>query len=282
MENFEIIGVLNHNVVLVQKEPKGTQFILIGKGLGFSKKVGMKIALDQSQIEKSFLVYDTQGKMKYLNLIEQFDDKLIGVCSEITLLAEKKMGKLNENLLIVLTDHINFAIERIKRGMAIQNPFVYEIKTLYPDEYEIGLAAKTMLRKQIHVEINDDEVAFIALHLNAAKQNEEVSESLNKTRVVKMMISVLEESLGVKFERDLTYIRLINHFRASMDRVEKNIIAENPLLPAVRKNFKKAYALAQQVGEIVKQELGLELPDGELGYLAIHIDRIARTLKNKK
>lgn len=282
MENFEILGVLNHNVILVQKEPKGTQFILIGKGLGFSKKVGMKIALDKSQIEKSFLVYDTQGKIEYLNLIEQFDDKLIGVCSEITVLAEKKMGKLNESLLIVLTDHISFAIERIKRGMAIQNPFVYEIKNLYPDEFEIGLAAKTMIRKQIHVEINDDEVAFIALHLNAAKQNEEVSESLNKTRVVKMMISALEESLEVKFERDLTYIRLINHFRASMDRVEKNIIAENPLLPAVKEYFSESYALAQKVGEIVQQELDLTLPEGELGYLAIHIDRISRTLKNKK
>lgn len=280
-ETYQILRVMNNNVILVRKKSKEAQFFLIGKGLGFKRRPETEVTLDSSQIEKTFLAYDTKEKNDYLSLIENLDDKLIGLCSEITLLAEKRMGKLNENLLIVLTDHIDFAIERIKKGMAIENPFVYEIKNLYPKEFEIGLAAKDLIKEQIGVEINDDEVAFIALHLDAAKLNIKVSDSLNKTRMVKMMICFLEESLGLQFEKNLTYIRLISHFRSSLDRAEKNIPVENPLLPTIRKNLKKSYVLAKKVGEFVNKEAGFMLPDGELGYLAIHIDRICRTLNKK-
>ncbi|WP_411678572.1 PRD domain-containing protein [Caproicibacter sp.] len=280
-EEYRILRVMNNNVILVGRKPKGTQLFLIGKGLGFKRKPGMEVTLNSAQIEKSFLAYDTKEKNDYLTLIENLDDKLIGLCSEITLMAEKRMGKLNENLLIVLTDHIGFAIERIKKGLAIQNPFVYEIKNLYPEEFEIGLEARTLIKEQLGVEINEDEVAFIALHLDAAKLNTKASDSLNKTRIVKLMVSFLEETLGVKLEKNLTYIRLITHFRSSLDRAEKNISVENPLLPTVKKSMKKSYALAKQAGELVQRESGFVLPEGELGYLAIHIDRIRRILKKR-
>lgn len=280
-EEYRILRVMNNNVIFVSRKLKGTQLVLIGKGLGFKRRPGMEITLNPAQIEKSFLAYDTKEKNDYLTLIENLDDKLIGLCSEITLMAEKRMGKLNENLLIVLTDHIGFAIERIKKGLAIQNPFVYEIKNLYPEEFEIGLAARDLIKEQIGVEINEDEVAFIALHLDAAKLNTKVSDSLNKTRIVKLMACSLEEALGVKLEKNLTYIRLITHFRSSLDRAEKNISVDNPLLPTIKKSMKKSYVLAKRAGELVQQETGFILPEGELGYLAIHIDRIRQILIKK-
>ena len=277
-EEYKILRVMNNNVILVSKKVKGTKLVLIGKGLGFRQRPGMVISLDSAQIKKSFFAYDTKEKKAYLSLIENLDDKLIGLCSEITLMAEKRLGKLNENLLIALTDHIGFAIERIKNGTVIQNPFVYEIKNLYPEEFLIGLEAKKLIKEQMGVDINDDEVAFIALHLNAARLNTKVSESLNKTRIVKLMVCSLEEALGTKFKKNLTYIRLISHFRSSLERAEKNIPVNNPILPTIKKSMKKSYALAKQVGKLVKQEAGFALPDGELGYLAIHIDRICQTL----
>jgi transcriptional antiterminator len=276
-EVYRILRVMNNNVILVRRKSKDTQLVLIGKGLGFKRKPDMEVAIDSEQIEKSFLACDTKGKNDYLTLIENLDDKLIGLCSEITLMAEKRMGRLNENLLIVLTDHIGFAIERIKKGIEIQNPFVYEIKNLYPEEFRVGLAAKDLIKEQLGIEINDDEVAFIALHLDAAKLHIKASDSFNKTRIVKMMVTSLEESLGLQFDKNLTYIRLISHFRSSLDRVEKKMPVDNPLLPTIKKSLKKSYALAKQVGELVKEEAGFTLPEGELGYLAIHIDRICRT-----
>lgn len=276
MERVQVLRVMNNNVILVKKPSRDTQFVLIGKGLGFGLKSNTIISIDKTRIEKSFLAYESNGKNAYFNLIEQLDDKIIGVCSEITLLAEKEMGKLNENLLIVLTDHISFALERIKKGMKIQNPFLYEIKSLYPKEFEIGITAKKMIKEQVGIEINDDEIAFIALHINAAEQNTDISNSLNKTRVIKLMASVIEDNLKLDIDKDLTYVRLISHFLASLDRAEKNIQIDNPLLPLIKKDFKKPYKLAEKIGEIVYEELGLTLGEGELGYLALHIHRICQ------
>jgi transcriptional antiterminator len=279
MESYEILRVINNNVILVKEQSKQTELVLIGKGLGFSKRSGMKAFLDSNQIEKSFLAYGNKNKNEYLSLIEQLDDNVIEVCSEIILLAEKTMGKLSYRLHIVLTDHIGFAIERIKNELEISNPFVYEIKNLYPKEYEIGLIAQKMIMQHVGIEINEDEVGFIALHLNAAKQNKDAKDALKSTIVIRKLVCTIEDGLGVKIDNDLAYNRLINHFRGSLERAQKNISVDNPLIGTVRKELEKYYEIALKVGDIVKEELGFEISEGELGYLAIHIDRINRILK---
>jgi len=48
--------------------------------------------------------------------------------------------------------------------MKIHNPFLDEIKMLYPQEFEMGLTAQRMIQTALGIEIVEDEVAFIALH----------------------------------------------------------------------------------------------------------------------
>jgi beta-glucoside operon transcriptional antiterminator len=45
---------------------------------------------------------------------------------------------LQESLYITLTDHCYFAIERQKNGLAIKNVLLWDIKRLYPKEFELG------------------------------------------------------------------------------------------------------------------------------------------------
>jgi len=282
IKNYDILRVINNNVILVKEEPKEIELVLIGKGLGFSKRSGMRVRLDDEQIEKSFHTYYNNNKNEYLNLIEQMDDKIVELCSEIILVAQKNMGKLSPRLYIVLTDHIGFAIERIKNGLEVQNPFIYEIKILYPKEYEIGLMAQKMIKEQVGIEINEDEVGFIALHLNAARQNKEVKEALKDTILIKKMVNAIEEGLNVKIDNDTAYNRLVNHFRGSFVRVQNNVSVENPLIKTIQKDLKDCYVISKKVGAIIKENLGCDIPEGELGYLAIHIDRIKRLLKDQQ
>ena len=267
---------MNNNVLLVKDPSKDIEVVLIGKGIGFGAKNDTELVVSKDKIEKKYLAYDKKSKNEYLSLINQLDDEIIGVCSEIILLAERNMGKLSHRLHIVLTDHIGFAIERIKNGLEIQNPFTLEIKNLYHKEFEVGLIAQDMIKKQLGIEINEDEVGFIALHLNAAKQNKDVKESLKNTRIIKMLVGAIEENLGYKIGNDLTYNRLINHLKGSIERVQRGIAVDNPLLEVVKNEFKKSYEIALRIKKIVSDELKIELSDGELGYLAIHIDRINR------
>ena len=51
------------------------------------------------------------------------------VSHEIISYSNRTLGKrLNENIYITLTDHINFAIKRFNNGMVLLNPLLWEVK----------------------------------------------------------------------------------------------------------------------------------------------------------
>lgn len=277
---YKIIRVLNNNVILAKNITNNTETVLVGKGIGFGVKSGQERSFSPDTIEKSFMTYDEKLKRDYMELVEQLDETILAMCTEIILMAEKRLGELNSRLHIVLTDHIGFALERIKAGMEIHNPFLHEIRNLYEEEYQVGLSAQDVIEKTTGIRIVEDEVGFIALHLNAARQHKDVKETLRSTRLIKELVTIIESNLNYKIESDLTYSRLIHHLRGSIERIEKGQTVLNPLLDTLRKEFKDSYKIAGRVKVRIEEELDAIVPDDELGYMAIHIDRIRRMSKS--
>lgn len=272
---YEIIKVMNNNVVWVIDQNKNLETVLIGKGIGFGIKNGEAVDIPQSKIEKSFVTYDKKTLKDYMSLVETIDSNIMEMCTEIILYAEKKLGKLSNRVYVVLTDHIAFAIERLRMQMVIQNPFLMEIKTIYKEEFEIGLKAQAMILERIGIDITLDEVGFIALHLNAAREHIEVKEKLKNTRLIKTIIEMVENELGYKIENDgYAYFHLINHVKASINRAQKGESIKNPLLDSIKKEFKDSYSIAEKVKTVVEKELGAKVSEDEIGYMAIHIARI--------
>jgi len=199
------------------------------------------------------------------------------VCTEILIYAEKKLGKLSSRVYVVLTDHIAFALERLRKQMVIQNPFLLEIKNMYKDEFEIGLKAQEMILERIGIDITQDEVGFIALHLSAAREDKEIKETLKNTRIIKSIVEIIEKELILSVENDaLVYSRLINHFKASIDRAIRGESVNNPLLDNIKKEFKQAFYIANKIKQLIEKELDVRVSEEEIGYMAIHIARISK------
>lgn len=282
MDNkYKIIRVLNNNVILAKQLSNNAQVIFVGKGIGFGKKSGEVRSIPKDSIEKSFVTYDGKLKRDYLRLIEQMDEEVLSMCTEIIIMAEERLGELNSRIHIVLTDHIGFALERIKAGMEIHNPFLHEIKSLYQKEYQVGLQAQAIIEKTTGIRIVEDEVGFIALHMNAARKHKDVKDSLRNTRLIKELVSIIENSLDYKIKSDLTYSRLIHHLRGSIERIEKGQTIKNPLIDMLRKEFKDSFKIAGRIKVKIEDEIDAIVPDDELGYMAIHIDRIRRMAKQQ-
>ncbi len=273
---YKIIRVLNNNVILAKHLSNGAQVIFVGKGIGFGKKNGEVRHIPQESIEKSFVTYDGKLKRDYLKLVEQMDESILSMCTEIIVMAEERLGELNSRIHIVLTDHIGFALERIKAGMEIHNPFLHEIQSLYKDEYQVGLQAQKIIENTTGIHIVEDEVGFIALHMYAARKNKDVKESLKNTRLIKECVSIIEKSLDYKIKSDLTYSRLIHHLRGSIERIEKEQTVKNPLIDMLRREFKDSFKIAGRIKVKIEDALDAIVPEDELGYMAIHIDRIRR------
>lgn len=274
-KKYTVNKALNNNVILAFDEEKREEVVLVGKGIGFGKKEGKTVKLSERQIEKSFLAFDGDIKKEYYQLINQLNGKVIGLSEEIIAMAEKELGQLNSHVHIALTDHISFAIERIKAGMDIGNPFIYEIKALYPDEFVIGKKAAKMIRDRLAVSISEAEMGFIALHIHSARQSKKVTETIKDTKFIKDLVNIVEENLAINIDNTgLSYSRLVNHLRAGISRMEDKKYIENPLLNTIKERFKGSYTIAEKIGKHIKETKNIYVSEDELGYLALHIERL--------
>ncbi len=113
---------------------------------------------------------------------------------------------INDNIYISLTDHINFAIEGVQLGVPFQNPFLWEIKKFYYQEYIIGKAAIGMIEKKLGVTLPQDEAAFIALHIVNAELDLDMTEMVSMTKlVVSHFRDCVDERFGDQINKDSAF-----------------------------------------------------------------------------
>ena len=107
----------------------GHEIVVMGKGIGFPQ---MPYKLDDlSKIERTF--YDVDPK--YLGMIAELSQPIVMVCADIADQAGIELDcSLNPNLPFTLADHIQFAAERLKKGVDLTTPIAYDIRHLYPRE----------------------------------------------------------------------------------------------------------------------------------------------------
>lgn len=276
MKSYQIVKVYNNNAILVLNPSTNEEVIFVGKGIGFGKKQGEYQNIASELVEKTFFTFDDKLKHDYIELMNQIDEQVFMTCSEFLLKATKVLGPLNQRIYVVLTDHISFALERLKAGMEIHNPFMDEIKCLYPEEFKMGILARDMILNDLSVDIGEEEIASIAQHLSAAREQIDVKQSVKQTRVIKSLVEIVESELGIKIKRDLTYNRLIQHLRSTIERVQKGTYATNPLLESVKRELPESYQIALKLKQVIEDEFGIPMNDDEAGFMAIHINRIER------
>ncbi len=70
---------------------------------------------------------------------------------------------------------------------------------------------------------------------------------------------------------DRIYVTLIDHISISLEREQKGVIFQNPLLMEIKQFYKKEYALALKAADIIEQYLHMKISDDEAGFITLHI-----------
>lgn len=270
---YKIVKILSNNVVVTEKDNK--LFVLLGKGIGFGKKKGDIISEDKN-VEHKFIQINDKEKNGYENILKSINEEVLALTEEVISLASERLGEeLNSHIHVGLADHINFAIKRIKEGIDIVNPFLYEIKTLYPTEYSIGEKTLDLIKEKLKVQLPESEIGFIALHIYSARVNVSVADSLRNAKVVKEVVEFISRRLNISIdEKSLEYSRLVSHLRYATYRIENNKNLENMFLPSVKKQLKKEFEISKEVCNFISEKLNKEVPEDEIGYIAVHIHRL--------
>lgn len=273
---MKINKILNNNAIVV-KDWEGEKIVL-GSGIAFQKRKNDPV--DQTRIEKIFVMKDHTKHQQFEEILSTLPEEHIQVSEEIISYAENQLGVvINEHIHIALTDHLSFALERLAKGMVIKNTLLNEIKILYAKEFQIGLYAKVLIREKLGIEIPDDEVGYIALHIYTAKINAgEMTKTLDITAMIRGIVDIIEEGLAIKLSQDtVSYERLIAHLRFAVQRSESEKPfheLDSEMIRIIKENYRESYSIAQKAGRFVLQEYDFELHDSELAYISMQIKRI--------
>lgn len=274
-KNYRILKILNNNIILAYDFKSKMDTILIGKGIGFGKKQNKKVYIPPKDIKRSFVAYNEKMKKEYFRLIKQIDSNIIETSEKIIDDAEKRLGDLDSHIHILLSDHISFAIERVKNGLKIENPFIDEIKIIYPEEFDIAEQGIGLIKEKLQVDLGFGEIGFIAMHLHSARKNIKVKEAMRNARILNEIILIIEEGLNVSLDKTkYNYKRLINHLQGALDRIKNQKHIENPLLENIKKEFRDSFEIIKKIKIKIEEEYELQVPEQELGYMAIHIERL--------
>ncbi|WGV59431.1 PRD domain-containing protein [Brevibacillus brevis] len=273
---MKIKKILNNNAVVVQDH--GEEKIVMGLGIAFQKKKNDLV--DISKIEKVFVMNGWQEYGKFEEILITLPEEHIQVAEEIISHTEKELGiTLHDHIHIALTDHLSFALERLVKGMVIKNTLLNEIKILYAKEFQIGCWAKTLIKEKLGIEIPEDEVGYIALHIHTARINAgDMAKTMDMTTMIRDMIDLIESSLKIKIEeKTVSYERLVTHLRFAVQRAEFGESfhdVEPKMSQIIKEQYEESYLCAQKVGEFAQEEYDFEFPEMELVYITMQIQRI--------
>lgn len=270
---MKIVKILNNNAVIVRDGEE--EKVAIGAGIAFNKR--KNDIVNPQKIEKLFVMEENE---KLQQLLTRIPDEHFLISEQIISYAEKQMGtKLNEHIHIILTDHISFAIERVKDGIHLRNKLLNEIKILYKEEFYIGLWAVEFIKQKLNVEMAEDEAAFIALHLHTTKpKSNDLQETIRLTTIIKDMVETIKSLIPIEVkEEDLAYHRLITHLRYALTRADEDIrTLDNEMIDMIQKKLPFSYQCAKEVAKKAAKEYEIRLSEQELAYITLHIERLRK------
>ena len=252
----------------------GHEIVVMGKGIGFPQ---MPYKLDDlSKIERTF--YDVDPK--YLGMIAELSQPIVMVCADIADQAGIELDcSLNPNLPFTLADHIQFAAERLKKGVDLTTPIAYDIRHLYPREAAMADMALKMLNEQTGMNLPASEAISIAMHfINAEAESGDMHSLMLSMQVIAKVNEIVESSLHIQLDNDsYNYSRFATHLRYLIQRLQAGVQTDNissNLRRTLMREYPDIYACALKVVEYLKNTYGWDCNDDEVVYLIMHIQRV--------
>jgi len=270
---MKIIRRINHNAALAL-DGNGNELVVLGKGIGFPQ-VPYELN-DMSRVAKTF--YDVDSR--YMELIASLSQPILLASADIVEQAEINLeSDLNPNLTFTLADHLNFAIDRIKKGIDVVTPFAYDVKHLYPAEYELGQLALDIVEDYVQFRLPEPEAVTVAIHLiNAEVESGDMHSTLMTIKIMTDVELIIEKGLKIIIDRDsFQYSRFIMHLRYLIQRFSSGKQLQDGIsvmLNNITLQYPDIYKCAQNILRYFKDNWTWECTQDEIFYLMIHIIRL--------
>lgn len=270
--------IINNNVVQA-RDQADNQYVVMGRGLGFQAQIGQEI--DSEKIEKTFALQDqsqdfqaiyqtlSQDELEAVSIIIQQSEKILAT-------------EFPTSLLFTLGDHIHFAIERQREQIIVKNPLAWQVRRLYPYQYQAGLKAVDYINQRFGTQLDDSEATSIAIHfVTALRENNLVEETMQSVQLIESILSIFEFHYGRPFDQTSNaFHRFTTHLEYFAERIlNQKLQDELPddfLFQQVKTNYPMAFKASEKIQAFIKANHQFTVSSEEVLYLTIHINRAMR------
>lgn len=271
---MKIIKKINNNVAIAL-DGRGKELIVFGKGIGFPK-IPYELT-DLSKVERTF--YDIEPQ--YYGLLQELPEDIIRVASKMVLRIKNQVAKnLNPNLVFILADHINFAVERARKGLDISLPYSYELEYEQPGITKLAAFFVKNIRKRYQVFLPKGEITSITMHiLNAMEGTSgKLEEKESSGVIIRKVTEIIEEHFDIQIDKEsFNYFRFKNHMKYFVDRKsrkEEFTDQNQELYDSMRKSYPETYACVLKINEYITEIFHERCSSEEMLYFIIHVNRL--------
>lgn len=265
---YIIQSIFNNNVALV-KDDEGSEFVLMGKGIGFNTSSGKQV--NENKIEKKFLL-DLFFKNEDNNYFDIIRDIIETFEQELNL-------KLNDHIYYALSDHIDYAIERASTGVVFRSPIQWEISKAYPKEYAIAKKAVEVLNENLKSNLPPEEATFITLHIiNATNEVSDYDLLFEELTLIDDILRLIRSHFKVDLDTNsVNYERFLTHLKFMIHRVRKdeqlNVVNASFYTKAIEE-YPDIFECVVKITKLIKNQKDITLNNEESFYLMLHISRV--------
>lgn len=271
--SYRITKILNHNSFMGIESKNDQECLIMGKGVAFGKKVGQTVSVTGDARVYSLKELTDRGEAK--EIIKSVSPLCLELANEVLNQAEEEFGKVDRSIIFTMADHLDFAVRRIQNGEQISNPLTDDIRIMFYKEYKVAGCIRDLLKEKLGIRIDEHEIGYIALHVHAAIVDENVSQAMEIARTVRECICMVEEETGKSIDvMSLSYNRLMNHVRYMVARAIHGEKLKMSLNDYMSVKFPGPYMTAEKICRKMEKSLKLPIPDIEIGYLAMHLERM--------
>ena len=279
-EAYRISRVIGNNFVCII-DPDGREVILRGLGIGFKKQPGDLVPA--RKVEKIYDLRDPEKSSRLMELLGDVPAEFLDVSTEIIEEAKRMTGRrLSENIYITLTDHICFAVERLRTGTAYPNQLLWEITNFYPTEFAMEIQALDIIERRLGYRLSRDEAGFIALHIVNAEIDGRMADMVRITELISRIVAVVQAYYGVALDdQSLDYGRFITHLKFLGQRITQGQYAQDndsEFQSMIVRRYRYDYQCAERIRDDLAQALSIRLPPEEMTFLTIHLHRLAMNM----
>ena len=261
-----------NNNVSVCLDRNGNEVIVFGKGVGFTKP---PYEIDESRIDKVYYGISEA----YISMFNAIPENILAASDRIISYAQTKISNpLNPNTIITLADHIQFAVKRYSKNIAIELPIAIDIKHMYKAETDVGRYALKLLSTEAGIKLPEEEAVYIAMHIINAEIISGGGSAKNATDVINDIVDIIETYFDFEVDKDgFNYSRFVSHMHYLLKRVKEGTLIEeknSKLYASLVDDWQQIYACCNKICEYLQDTMKKELTDEERLYLMLHIDRL--------